>query len=452
MKTVAILGRPNVGKSALFNLLAGQKISIVHDEPGVTRDRIHAMCRRSEHPFEIVDTGGIGAEPDPDFAEDTRFAADVAMVAADLLVLVVDAQAGATPLDAELGKLMRESGKPVLLVVNKIDNDRQESLASDFTRLGFENPICMSAAHSRGVGELISRIEEKIDLVDEEMAEFVRGEVPRLAIVGRPNAGKSSLVNAILNDKRTIVSDIPGTTRDAVDIPYEYEGEKYLLVDTAGIRHRSKHSTSIEVFSVMRSEQAIERADLNILVIDAVQGVTSQDKKIAGLMQESKKASILVINKWDLIEDTSKEGVKAKLDEIRGDLFFLDYAPIIVLSALQGTNIPRLFNMIEKMRQHARRKLGTGELNRILKEATDRQPPPYKGTRRFKVYYATQLGAPSGRPFGRIELLLFVNDPRKLSDSYQSYLSSRIRDYREYPGLPIIFKLKGKKSSSKSSE
>jgi GTP-binding protein len=257
-------------------------------------------------------------------------------------------------------------------------------------------------------------------------------------------------VNAILNDRRAIVSEIPGTTRDAVDIPYEYEGQKYLLVDTAGIRHRSKHSTSIEVFSVMRSEQAIERADLNILVIDAVQGVTGQDKKIAGLMQESKKASILVINKWDLIEDTSKEGVKAKLDEIRGDLFFLDYAPIIVLSALEKTNIPRLFNMIEKMRQHARRKLGTGELNRILKEATDRQPPPYKGTRRFKVYYATQLGAPEGRPFGRIELLLFVNDPRKLSDSYQSYLSSRIRDYREYPGLPIIFKLKGKKSSNSS--
>jgi GTP-binding protein len=452
MKTVAILGRPNVGKSALFNLLAGQKISIVHDEAGVTRDRIHAMCRKGEHPFEIVDTGGIGAEPDPDFAEDTRFAADVAMAAADLLVLVVDAQAGATPLDAELGKLVRESGKPVLLVVNKVDTDRQETLAADFTRLGFENPICMSAAHSRGTGELISRIEEKIDLADEEMAEFVRGEVPRLAIVGRPNAGKSSLVNAILNDKRTIVSEIAGTTRDAVDIPYEYEGEKYLLVDTAGIRHRSKHSTSIEVFSVMRSEQAIERADLNILVIDAVQGVTTQDKKIAGLMQEAKKAAIIVINKWDLIEDGSKEGVKAKLDEIRRDLFFLDYAPIIVLSALERTNIPRLFNMIEKMRQHARRKLGTGELNRILKEATDRQPPPYKGTRRFKVYYATQLGAPEGRPFGRIELLLFVNDPRRLSDSYQSYLSSRLRDYREYPGLPIIFKLKGKKSSSRSLE
>jgi GTPase len=444
MKTIAILGRPNVGKSALFNCLAGEKISIVHDQPGVTRDRIHAICKKGDVPFEIVDTGGIGAEPDPDFAEDTRFAADVAMEAADLLMLVVDGQAGMTPLDAELAKLVRASAKPVLLVVNKIDNDQQESRALEFTRLGFDEPICASAAHTRGISEIVSRIGTKIDLGEEEEAPGI-GEVPRLAVIGRPNAGKSSLVNAILNDRRTIVSDIPGTTRDAVDIPYEYEGQKYMLVDTAGIRHRSKHNTSIEVFSVMRSEKAIERADLNILVIDAVQGVTVQDKKIAGLIQKAKKAAIVVINKWDLIEDQSKQGVKERVDKLLGDLFFLDYAPVIVLSALEQTNVPRLFNMIEKMRQHARRKIGTGELNRVLKEAADRQPPAYKGTRRFKIYYATQLGAPDKRPFGRIEFLLFVNDPRKLSDSYTSYLSSQIRKHREYPGLPVLFKLRGKK-------
>ena len=445
MKTIAILGRPNVGKSALFNCLAGQKISIVHDEPGVTRDRIHAICRRGSTPFEIVDTGGIGAEPDPDFAEDTRFAADVAMAAADLLLLIVDGQAGSTPLDAELARLVRGSGKPVLLVVNKIDNDRQEVRVSDFAKLGFDDPVTVSAAHTRGISDLIARIGDRIDLGESE-EEAARGEIPKLAIIGRPNAGKSSLVNAILNDRRTIVSDIPGTTRDAVDIPYEYEGEKYMLVDTAGIRHRSKHSTSVEVFSVMRSEKAIERADLNILVIDATQGVTVQDKKIAGLMQQAKKAAIVVLNKWDLIEDQSKEGLKERVDKLLGDLFFLDYAPVIVLSALEQTNVPRLFNMIEKMRQHAARKIGTGELNRILKDASDRQPPAYKGTRRFKIFYATQLGAPDGRPFGRIEFLLFVNDPRKLADSYQSYLASRIRDHREYPGLPILFKLRGRKS------
>lgn len=445
MKTIAILGRPNVGKSALFNCLAGEKISIVHDQAGVTRDHIHAVCKKGAAPFEIVDTGGIGAEPDPDFAEDTRFAADVAMEAADLLVLVVDAQAGLTPLDSELAKLVRASGKPVLLAVNKIDNERQESLATEFSRLGFDGLVCVSAAHSRGISELVARIGGAVDLGEEEAPDS--GEAPRLAIVGRPNVGKSSLVNAILNDRRTIVSDIAGTTRDAVDIPYEYGGRNYMLVDTAGIRHRSKHNTSVEVFSVMRSEKAIERADLNILVIDASQGVTSQDKKIAGLIQKAKKAAIVVLNKWDLIEDRSRDAIKAHMDKLLGDLFFLDYAPVIVLSALEQTNVPRLFNMIEKIRQHAGRKIGTGELNRLLKEAVDRQPPPYNGTRRFKIYYATQLGAPDKRPFGRIEFLLFVNDPRRLSDSYSAYLSSKLRHFREYPGLPVLFKLRGKKSA-----
>ncbi|HEY8903837.1 MAG TPA: GTP-binding protein, partial [Chthoniobacterales bacterium] len=220
-------------------------------------------------------------------------------------------------------------------------------------------------------------------------------------------------------------------------------------VDTAGIRHRSKHDTSVEVFSVMRSEQAIERADLCVLVIDATQGVTSQDKKIGGLIQKARRAAVVILNKWDLVEAEGggdKEFLRQKMEDIQSELFFLDYAPIVVLSAKQGTNIPRLFNLIEKIRQHARRKLGTGELNRILKLAVERQPPPMRGTVRLKILYATQLGAPEARPFGRIELLLFVNDPRKLSDSYQSYLSARIRDYREYPGLPIVFKLRGRKS------
>jgi GTP-binding protein len=284
-----------------------------------------------------------------------------------------------------------------------------------------------------------------VDLGEEEELPG-RNEVPRLAIVGRPNVGKSSLVNAILNDRRTIVSDIAGTTRDAIDIPYEYEGRKYVLVDTAGIRHRSKHNTSVEVFSVMRSEKAIERADLCVLVIDAAQGVTSQDKKIAGLIQQAKKAAIVVMNKWDLMEDQSKEGLKERVDELLAELFFLDYAPVIVLSALEKTNVPRLFNMIDKVRQHGGRRIGTGELNRLLKEAVERQPPPYKGTRRFKIFYATQLGEKNARPFAAVEFLLFVNDPRKLSDSYTSYLSSRIRDQREYPGLPVRFKLRGRKS------
>lgn len=453
MKTVAILGRPNVGKSALFNALARQKISIVHDQAGVTRDHIHAVCKMGPAPFEIIDTGGIGAEPDPDFAEDTRFAADVAIEAADLLVLVMDGPAGLTPLDAELAKLVRGSGKPAVIVINKIDHEKLESLLADFARLGFRDVVGVSAAHRRNIQGLVGRIGDALELSDED-APDADEIVPRLAIVGRPNVGKSSLVNAVLNDRRTIVSDIAGTTRDAVDIPYEYRGDKFMLVDTAGIRHRSKHDTSVEVFSVMRSEKAIGRADLCVLVIDAVQGVTVQDKKIAGLIQEEKKAAVLVLNKWDLVvaagkgngngKIDGKELLEAKVAEIRGKLFFLNYAPVIVLSAKESTNLPRLFNAIRKVREHATRRIGTGELNRLFKAAVERQAPPMQGAKRFKIFYATQLGAPERRPFGHVEFLLFVNDPRKLSDSYQAYLTARIRDVCEYPGLPITFRLKGK--------
>lgn len=447
MKTVAIVGRPNVGKSALFNRLAGSRISIVHDQPGVTRDRIHAICRLGPQPFEIVDTGGIGADPDPEFAEETHFAADVAMTTAELVIFVVDGQVGITALDEDLARRLRESGKPVVLVVNKVDNERMESVIADFARLGFTNSLCTSAAHGRGVKELVRKVAETIDLSDED-GEAGEIRVPKLAVVGRPNVGKSSLVNAILNDRRTIVSEIAGTTRDAIDIPYEFKGSPFVLVDTAGIRHRSKHRTSVEVFSVMRSEQAIERADLNILVIDVVDGVTSQDKKIAGLIQQARKAAIIVLNKWDLVDDGTKEFLAEKIEQVREELFFLDYAPVVVLSAKEQSNVPRLFNMIEKVRQHAHRKIGTGELNRLLKVAIERQPPPIRGTTRFKILYATQVAGDDRPPFAHIEFLLFGNDPRKFSDSYQSYLSRQIRKVREYPGLPIVFKVRGRKRLS----
>lgn len=449
MKTIAIVGRPNVGKSALFNRLAGKKISIVHDQAGVTRDRINAVCRLGSAPFDIVDTGGIGVDPDPDFAEETHFAADVAIEAADLLLFVVDGLAGSTPLDEDLAKKIRSAGKPVILVVNKVDDEKHQSLVVDFARLGFESPVPVSAVHGRGVGLLVERIEGLVDLgADEDENE--RGKVANIAIIGKPNVGKSSLINAILNDKRTIVSDIAGTTRDAVDIPYEHGGHKFMLVDTAGIRHRSKHDTSVEVFSVMRSENAIARADLCVLVIDGSQGVTSQDKRIAGMIQDARRAAIIVINKWDLVRpkngESERDALKARLAQIQEDLFFLDYAPVVIVSAKDRENIPRLFTTIEKMRQHATRKIGTGELNRLIAEAVERQPPPMRGNRRFKILYATQLNAPEYRSFGRIELLLFVNDPRKLPDSYKQYLSKAIRAFREYPGLPIIFKLRGRKS------
>ncbi|MEX1117850.1 MAG: ribosome biogenesis GTPase Der [Terrimicrobiaceae bacterium] len=447
MRIAAIVGRPNVGKSALFNRLAGRMISIVHDQPGVTRDRLAAVCKMGKTPFEIIDTGGIGAEPDPEFAEPTKEAAEVAIAGAQVLLLVVDAQTGATPLDAELAKQLRSSRRPLILVVNKVDHPGLESTTVDFARLGIEPVLAVSAAHGLGIDDLVEAVEAALpaDSADEEVTE---SRAPRLAMVGRPNVGKSSLVNALLGEKRTIVSEIAGTTRDTVDVVFEHEGQPFVFCDTAGIRHRSKHNTSVEVFSVMRSEKTIERADLCVLVIDATQGVTTQDKKIAGLIQKAGKAAILALNKWDLVatgETDEKELLRHHMDEIRNELFFLPYAPLVILSAKTGDNVRRLFSTVEKVRQHATRRVGTGELNRLLKEAVDRQAPPMRSNRRLKILYATQVLTDNPRPFEAPAFLLFVNDPRLLPDSYKNFLTARLRERWEFPGLPVSLRLRGRK-------
>ncbi len=449
MRNVAIVGRPNVGKSALFNRLAGRMISIVHDQPGVTRDRIASVCRLGAAPFEIVDTGGIGSDPDPDFAESTREGAHIAMESADVILFVTDAHDGITPLDAELASMIRTSGRPVVLVVNKVDVESHESRADEFAKLGFSRTETVSAAHGRGIADLVSCVES---LLPEAIAgELAKSDAPKLALVGRPNVGKSSLINAILEDKRTIVSDIPGTTRDAVDIATERDGKPFILCDTAGIRHRSRHNTSVEVFSVMRSEKTIRRADLNVLVIDATSGVTTQDKKIAGLIQEAKKPAVIALNKWDLISPEGShdaELLREHVDRIRRELFFLDYAPVVVLSARTGENVKRLFTTIEKVRQHSLRRAGTGELNRVLRAAIERQAPPIKGNRRFKVLYITQVNETGHSPIKPPQFILFVNDPSLLPDSYVNYLCARIREKWEYPGLPILLRLRGREGKN----
>ncbi len=449
MRNVAIVGRPNVGKSALFNRLAGRMISIVHDQPGVTRDRIASVCKLGSAPFEIVDTGGIGAEPDPDFAESTREGALIAIESADVILFVTDAHDGVAPLDAELATLIRTSGRPVVLVVNKVDVEAHESRADEFARLGFANTAVVSAAHGRGIGDLVTLTESLLPEAAGE--ESGKPDAPKLALVGRPNVGKSSLINAILEDKRTIVSDIPGTTRDAVDIATEREGKSYILCDTAGIRHRSKHNTSVEVFSVMRSEKTIRRADLNILVVDATTGVTSQDKKIAGLIQEANKPAIIALNKWDLIEpdgQSDSDLLREHVSRVRRELFFLDYAPVVVLSALTGENVRRIFTMVEKVRQHASRRAGTGELNRVVRAAVERQAPAIKGNRRFKILYATQVNETGPSAIKPPQFILFVNDPSLLPDSYVNYLCARIRDKWEFPGLPILLRLRGREGKN----
>lgn len=450
MRNVAIIGRPNVGKSALFNRLAGRMISIVHDQAGVTRDRIASVCKLGSAPFEIVDTGGIGSEPDPDFAESTREGAFIAMESADVILFVTDSIDGVTPLDAEVASMVRGTARPLILVVNKVDTERHESRAFEFSRLGFKHTCAVSAAHGRGIGDLVEEIESLLPEA-ESAEESASVRLPKLALVGRPNVGKSSLVNAILNDNRTTVSEIAGTTRDTIDVEAERDGNRYILCDTAGIRHRSRHNSSVEVFSVMRSEKTIRRVDLNILVIDATMGVTMQDKKIAGLIQQAKKPAIIALNKWDLIQKQGgdeDELLREHIERIRRELFFLDYAPVVVLSALTGENIRRLFTMVEKVRQHSTRRAGTGELNRVLRAAMERQSPSVKSNRRFKLLYATQANEKSESPISSPLFILFVNDPSLLMESYVNYLCARIREKWEFPGLPILLRLRGREGAT----
>ena len=440
MRTVAIVGRPNVGKSALFNRLIGRKVSIVHDQPGVTRDRIVAECTRGRQPFLVMDTGGIGAEVDVDFSEQVRAEVDIALETSDVLLFVVDGQVGLTGVDGEIAARLRRVSKPLILVVNKIDHHQHQSLPAEFTRLGFHPVFAVSAEHGVGVDVLLDRVEALLpeDSAEEEAER--RAQPMKIAILGRPNVGKSSLTNAILQDERTLVSPISGTTRDAVDIPYQRGDQRYTLIDTAGIRPRGKRSDSVEVFSVMRSEASLNRADLCCLVLDASLGVSSQDKRIAGMIAEAHKPCVIVVNKWDLIEDRTrdKEGLKAELEKIREELFFISYAPMVLLSAKTGQALDRLFKRIENVREASRRRLGTGPLNRLLMAALTNHPPALKSGRRFKVLYGTQPEPRRGDTVIPVpEVVLFCNEKALLEESYRRFLEGRIRAEEAWEGLPI---------------
>jgi GTP-binding protein len=451
---VAIVGRPNVGKSALFNRLAKKRIAIVHDEPGVTRDRLIADCRVGSRHFTVVDTGGIVTFAANDSEEQVRAEARLATEMADVIVFVGDSRDGVTPIDRSLAKELRTARKPVILAVNKVDHPKHELADIEFAALGFDELISISAEHGRGISELVDRIEAHLppeQTVDEP--EIAHGAEIKLAIVGRPNVGKSSLINAILNSSRTIVSAIAGTTRDSVDIPYEQDGNRYLLIDTAGIRAKRRHNTSVEIFSVMRSEKSIVRADICGLVIDAVEGVTTQDKKIAGLIHENHKPCIVIVNKLDLVKPS--EGVRDFLhlliDQIRSELFFLSYAPIDIVSAESGENLDRLFKSIEKVQKHAKRSIGTGVLNRLLHEAMIVSPPPMRANKRLKLLYATQIDAPRNALVAPPNFILFVNYPDLLTDDYRRYLEARIREKNGYYGLPIVIRLRSRHSSGPAS-
>jgi GTP-binding protein len=442
-RTVAIVGRPNVGKSALFNRLAGRRIAIVHDQPGVTRDRITAMCKLGSAPFELIDTGGIGTEVDADFSEQVRTEAEIAITTASVIVFVVDAQHGLTPVDREVGDALRRSGKPVVLAVNKIDHPKHENLEGEFYELGFDRVLPISAEHNRGIIDLVSAIEERLPEAGD--AQPAKERPIAIAIVGRPNVGKSSLINAILKDHRTLVSAISGTTRDSVDIPYRRKDRDYILIDTAGIRGRGKQESSIEIFSVMRSEQSIRRANLCVLVIDAAQGLTSDDKKIAGLIQEAEKPCVVVLNKWDLVQARDPDAdVETLLADFRAELFFLPWAPLLLASARTGEQLSRLFRAIDRVRDESQERIGTGPLNRKIEAATASHPPPSKGGRRLKILYLTQVEPERDTPIPNPTFALFVNDPALLNDTYRRYLDAQLRAISPFTGLPIRLLLRGR--------
>src|SRR5437773_5072752 len=462
LPNVAIVGRPNVGKSALFNRLVGRKIAIVHDEPGITRDRLSATCTRGERPFTLWDTGGIFGAGESELTQQVQHAAENALRESDLLLFVVDGKEGLSPVDAELARMLRRSQKLVVLVINKIDAENHDPLAAEFDSLGFDKIISVSAEHDRGTSELLDAIEQQLPSPANIRRRLAEGgsevEYPiAIAIVGRPNVGKSSLINSIVRGERAIVSELPGTTRDAIDIVYERDGRQFVFIDTAGIRRRGKVSSSAEVFSVMRAERSIRRADVCILVIDLTMGVTAQDKRIAGLIQKARKAAIIILNKWDLVKPRRREKQSGKelIEETRSRIFFLKYAPVLITSASTGENVDRLFALIQKVQRAARKRIGTGVLNRLVRQAFEANPPPLVKGRRLKLFYATQprngglqsaegsleQASASDKPRGDLappEFVLFVNDPRLMTEAYRRYLEARIRDGESYPGLPIM--------------
>jgi len=448
--SVAIVGRPNVGKSALFNRLIGRKIAIVHDQPGITRDRISAICARGKSPFVLWDTGGIFGAGEAELRAQVRGAAEKALRESDLLLFVVDAKEGLSPIDKELARVLRKSQKPVVLVINKIDIEKHEALAAEFDSLGFKSSIAISAEHGRGISDLLDAIDRFLPSPAGNLQATSHDSLA-LAILGRPNVGKSSLINSIVRSERAIVSELAGTTRDAIDIFYQRDGRNFVFIDTAGIRRRGKQSTSVEVFSVMRAERSIRRADLCVLIVDLTAGVTAQDKRIAGLIQAARKPAIVILNKWDIVKPkrNQKEAIARLVATAREQIFFLDYAPVLITSSLTGEHVSKLFALIEKVQRAARQRVGTGVLNRLLRQAFEANPPPTIRARRLKLFYAAQSKGEEDQQLQPPEVVLFVNDPRLLSQTYKRYLESFIRRAQPFPGLPIILTLRPRAKSAK---
>lgn len=425
---LAIVGRPNVGKSTLFNTLAGEKISIVEDHPGVTRDRIYADVTWLNHSFSMIDTGGIEMDSKDKMLKHMREQADIAIDTADVILFLVDVRQGLVDADFKVADMLRKSGKPVILVVNKVDNfEKYMPDVYEFYNLGIGDPHPISAASKLGIGDMLDAVMELFDL---EKIEEEEDDRPKIAIVGKPNAGKSSLINNLLGENRVIVSDVAGTTRDAIDTEIVYNGTEYVFIDTAGLRRKSKIKENIERYSIIRTVAAIERSDVVILMIDATEGVSEQDAKIAGIAHDRGRGLIIAVNKWDAIEKDNHT-VKEYTKKVRDILSFVPYAEIIFISALTGQRTKKIFELLETVIENHAMRIQTGVLNEILMEAVALQQPPSDKGKRLKLFYMTQV---STKP---PTFVLFVNKKELMHFSYQRYIENRIRDTFGFMGTPI---------------
>ena len=436
---VAIVGRPNVGKSMLFNKLTGHRTSIVEDTPGVTRDRIYGDCEWCGRTFSLVDTGGIEPGTENDMLKFMRRQAEIGIELADAIVMVVDVRSGVTAADQDVATMLRKAGKPVALAVNKCDSiGLVNPDVFEFYALGIGDLFETSAVHGHGTGDLLDWILENIP---EDDAGEEEDDIIKVAIVGKPNVGKSSLLNRILGEERVIVSNVAGTTRDAIDSYFENETGKYCFIDTAGMRRKSKVDDAIEKYSNMRSINAIERADVCLILIDANDGVTEQDTKIAGLVHEAGKAAIIVVNKWDAVENKETNTMRDMELAVRDGLSYMQYAPVLFLSALTGSRVDKLYQVIQDVHTQNTMRITTGALNSVLADATARVQPPTDKGRRLKIYYMTQA---SSKP---PHFVIFCNDARLFHFSYQRYLENQIRDVFGLKGTPvrITFRQKGDK-------
>ena len=432
---VAIVGRPNVGKSTLFNRIVGDRVSIVDDTPGVTRDRIYRDSEWLKYKFTLIDTGGIEFKTNDDMFKNMRIQTELAIETADVIIFIVDGKTGLVDGDREVARMLRKSKKDIILVVNKIDSKKDEMNLYEFYEFGLGEPIPISSTQSLGLGDMLDEVVKYFDVVEEENEE---DDIIKIAVVGKPNVGKSSLINKILGQTRSIVSDVAGTTRDSIDTYFENETEKFILIDTAGLRKKSKIKENVEHYSVIRSLYSIDRCDVCILVIDATQGVTEQDEKILGYAHERNKAILIVVNKWDMINKDNNTYNEFKKN-IQNSLSFVTYAPYLFISALTGQRVQNVLKVAKKCYENYSRRIPTGILNEIIGRATMIKEPPIVGLKRLKIYYCTQVDIKPPK------FIFFINDESTLHFSYTRYLHNQIRESFDFEGTGIDIQYKERK-------